>query len=179
MRRASRAHACDRVWQTSREGDIMVRSFFQTLCAARNQGAWLRWLLGVWCDCKTSQPRRAVGAGGAARGSPSDRAWTERHGCWARSVGETTRINARRRRRRRSWRWRRCAEGDAPAYPRRRDDETQKNILGKLGQAVNHGPFARLALASHTYRDRTRSRMVYTDRPRVLYRTLKQPKSPF
>ena len=45
----------------------MVRSSFRTLCAARNQGAWLRWLLGVWCDCKTSQPRRAVGAGGAAR----------------------------------------------------------------------------------------------------------------
>ena len=90
-------------------------------------------------DCKTSQPRRAVGAR-AARGSPSDRAWTERHGCWARYGGEATRINERRRRRRRSWRWRGCAESDAPAYPRRRDDENTNR--GKFGQAVNQVPFA-------------------------------------
>ena len=57
----------------------MVRSFFQTLCAARNQGAWLRWLLGVWCDCKKANQGGRWARGRGAR--LTEREGTERHGC--------------------------------------------------------------------------------------------------
>ena len=172
---ASRAHACDRAWQIGREGAQWCGLPFGR-CARR--GIKARGCGGCWMcgDCKTSQPRRAVGAR-AARGSPSDRAWTERHGCWARYGGEATRINERRRRRRRSWRWRGCAESDAPAYPRRRDDEKHKQ--GQVRTSCESSSVRTQPMASHMYRDRTRSRMVHTDRPRVLYRALEQPKSPF
>ena len=72
--------------------------------------------------------------------------------------------------------------GDAPRATLQHipDDEMMKtHKQGQVRTSCESSSVRTQPMASHMYRDRTRSRMVHTDRPRVLYRALKQPKSPF
>jgi hypothetical protein len=173
---ASRAHACDRAWQIGREGAQWCGLPFGR-CARRGikaRGCGGCWVCGVIAKQANQGGRWARGRRAAHPATELGRSDTDAgRGTEARPLGSMNGDDDGGGR---------GGGGDAPRATLQHipDDEMMKtHKQGQVRTSCESSSVRTQPMASHMYRDRTRSRMVHTDRPRVLYRALEQPKSPF